>query len=52
LRTVDSPIVLDGETKRAPRLAPAIGEHTRSVLASFGYDSAAIDALVNSGAVG
>ena len=51
LRTVDSPIVLDGETKRAPRLAPAIGEHTRSILESFGFGDAAIDALVKSGAV-
>jgi len=51
LRTVASPIVLDGETKRTPRLAPAIGEHTRSILDSFGFDAAAIDALVASGAV-
>ena len=51
LRTVASPIVLDGETKRTPRLAPEVGEHTRSILDSFGFDAAAIDALVASGAV-
>jgi crotonobetainyl-CoA:carnitine CoA-transferase CaiB-like acyl-CoA transferase len=51
LRTVASPIVLAGETKRAPRLAPAIGQHTRSILESFGFDDAAIAALVESGAV-
>jgi crotonobetainyl-CoA:carnitine CoA-transferase CaiB-like acyl-CoA transferase len=51
LRTVASPIVLAGETKRTPRLAPDIGEHTRSILDSFGFGAAAIDALVASGAV-
>jgi crotonobetainyl-CoA:carnitine CoA-transferase CaiB-like acyl-CoA transferase len=50
LRTVDSPITIDGETKRPPRLAPAIGEHTRPVLRSFGFDDAAIDALLKCGA--
>jgi formyl-CoA transferase len=51
LRTVASPIILDGETKCTPRLAPSIGEHTRSILDGFGFDTAAIDALVASGAV-
>jgi crotonobetainyl-CoA:carnitine CoA-transferase CaiB-like acyl-CoA transferase len=50
LRTVDSPIAISGETKQKPRMAPKIGEHTRGVLQSFGFDNAAIDALMENGA--
>ena len=50
LRTVDSPIAIAGEAKRKPHMAPALGEHTHSVLQSFGYDEAAIESLVKSGA--
>jgi crotonobetainyl-CoA:carnitine CoA-transferase CaiB-like acyl-CoA transferase len=50
LRTVDSPIVIEGETKRQPRMAPTVGEHTRPVLKSFGYEDASIDWLIESGA--
>ena len=49
-QTVDSPIRIEGETKRQPRLAPGIGEHTRQVLASFGYDDGAIDRMIENGA--
>lgn len=52
LRTIDSPIRIDGEPKRAPRRAPDIGEHTRSVLESFGFDNATIDSLAAHGVVG
>jgi crotonobetainyl-CoA:carnitine CoA-transferase CaiB-like acyl-CoA transferase len=45
LRTVDSPFYLEGETKAAPRMAPAIGQHTRQILAECGLDAAAIEAL-------
>jgi len=50
LRTVDSPIRIAGETKAPPRMAPALGEHTRSVLESFGFDGRAIDRLIEEGA--
>jgi len=45
LRTVDSPFHLDGETKQAPRMAPAIGQHTRQILEEFGVDPVDIDTL-------
>jgi formyl-CoA transferase len=35
--TVSSPFQLEGETKVAPRRAPAIGEHTDVVLREAGY---------------
>jgi formyl-CoA transferase len=49
LRTVDSPIHLDGAPKREPTRAPELGEHGREILASLGYDAARIDSLVASG---
>jgi crotonobetainyl-CoA:carnitine CoA-transferase CaiB-like acyl-CoA transferase len=45
LRTVDSPFHLDGETKQAPRMAPAIGQHTRQILQEFGVDPVDIETL-------
>ena len=45
LRTVDSPFHLDGETKRAPRMAPSIGQHTRQILEEFGVDPVDIETL-------
>jgi len=50
LRTVDSPIRLDGEAKQRPQMAPAIGEHTRAVLAEFGVAAADIDRMIEAGA--
>ena len=49
LRTVDSPIQLDGTPKRDPRRAPELGEHGREMLASLGYSAERIDSLVRSG---
>jgi crotonobetainyl-CoA:carnitine CoA-transferase CaiB-like acyl-CoA transferase len=51
LKTIDSPIHIEGETKRPPRRAPAIGEHSREVLAFFGFEASEIDALIEAGAV-
>jgi crotonobetainyl-CoA:carnitine CoA-transferase CaiB-like acyl-CoA transferase len=45
LRTVDSPFHLDGEAKQAPRMAPAIGQHTRQILEEFGVSPVDIEAL-------
>jgi len=44
-RTVDSPMSIDGYRKVAPRPAPGIGEHSDEILASLGYDTAAIEDL-------
>jgi crotonobetainyl-CoA:carnitine CoA-transferase CaiB-like acyl-CoA transferase len=51
LRTVDSPVRLEGVEKRRPSLAPEIGEHTREVLASLGYADERIRQLEAAGAV-
>jgi crotonobetainyl-CoA:carnitine CoA-transferase CaiB-like acyl-CoA transferase len=45
MRTVDSPFNLVGEDKRPPRMAPAVGQHTREILAEFGLSGAEIAAL-------
>ena len=51
LRTIDSPIQVDGVEKRPCTLAPEIGEHSVEVLESLGYDPDRIRALVDSGVV-
>ena len=51
LRTVDSPIHLDGSAKRPAGRAPEIGEHTVEVLESLGYASARIESLLGAGVV-
>jgi len=43
--TVSSPFHLEGETKVAPRRAPAIGEHTDVVLREAGYAPEEIERL-------
>lgn len=50
LRTVDSPIRMTGEEKRKPHRAPAIGEHTRNILADFGFGEDEISRMIESGA--
>ncbi|MGK2742384.1 CaiB/BaiF CoA transferase family protein [Tepidicaulis sp. LMO-SS28] len=53
LRTVDSPIRIHGEKRRAPAIAPAIGEHTRTILTGLlNYDAAKVDTLLAAGALG
>jgi len=42
---VSSPFQLEGETKVAPRRAPAIGEHTEVVLREAGYTPEEIERL-------
>ena len=49
LRTVDSPIHLDGAEKRPATRAPEVGEHGREILESLGYARERIDALVRDG---
>lgn len=50
LRTVDSPIRISGETKSQPRMAPAIGQHTRAILDECGLSAAEIDVMIAKGA--
>jgi formyl-CoA transferase len=51
LRTVSSPIWLEGEAKVEPRLAPEIGQHTVDVLRELGYTQQAIDTMRGAGAI-
>ena len=36
LKTLDSPFQVSGETKTQPRMAPAVGQHTREIVEEFG----------------
>jgi crotonobetainyl-CoA:carnitine CoA-transferase CaiB-like acyl-CoA transferase len=49
--TVSSPFQLEGETKRAPTAAPAIGQHTDEILREYGYSAADIIRLREAKAV-
>ena len=51
LRTVTSPIAIEGEGKVPPRRAPEIGQHTAEVLRDLGYAADAIETLRRSGAI-
>jgi formyl-CoA transferase len=49
LRTVDSPIHLDGAAKRPATRPPELGEHGRDLLKALGYTTERIDGLVRDG---
>jgi formyl-CoA transferase len=51
VRSIASPIAVDGSPHAAVRPAPAIGEHTDEVLAALGYDDAARQSLRARGAI-
>jgi crotonobetainyl-CoA:carnitine CoA-transferase CaiB-like acyl-CoA transferase len=51
LKTVDSPIHVQGVAKRPPSVAPEIGEHTVEVLRKLGYRAERIESLRRSGTV-
>jgi len=50
--TISSPFHVEGETKVAPRRAPAVGQHSRELLSEAGYTAAEIEALKARGVVG
>jgi crotonobetainyl-CoA:carnitine CoA-transferase CaiB-like acyl-CoA transferase len=50
--TVSSPFNVEGETKRQPAAAPAIGQHSNEILRECGYDEAEIKKLRDARAVG
>ncbi len=50
IRALDSPIRVEGSEKTPVTAAPAIGQHTREVLAQAGYTEARIDELIAKGA--
>ena len=49
--TIDSPLSIAGERKRPPAGAPALGEHSRSVLRGAGYSEDDIASLIAQGVV-
>ena len=51
LRTVDSPLWIEGHEKVRATRAPAIGEHSREILRGLGYDDGQIADLENAGVV-
>lgn len=50
MRTVSSPLTIEGVKKVKPRMAPQVGEHTGEVLSGLGYSPQEIDAMVQRGA--
>ncbi len=50
-RTIDSPFTVEGSSKVKPGPAPALGEHTRQVLAQMGYPEEKIQELLRKGIV-
>jgi crotonobetainyl-CoA:carnitine CoA-transferase CaiB-like acyl-CoA transferase len=51
MKTLGCPIHFSRTPTRITRPAPMLGEHTRELLREYGYDDAAIDALVADGVV-
>ena len=45
LRTINSPLYVQGEKKCAPRAAPDVGEHTLAILTELGVDEETISVL-------
>jgi crotonobetainyl-CoA:carnitine CoA-transferase CaiB-like acyl-CoA transferase len=48
---VASPIQVAGQHKRVPTEAPAIGAHSRQIMAELGYAEAEIERLVAAGII-
>jgi formyl-CoA transferase len=51
VRSVTSPIQIDGLPKVPPLAAPRLGEHSREILAQLGLDETEIEGLVGDGVV-
>ena len=50
-KAIGCPIHFSATPTQVTRPAPLLGEHTREILADYGYDDAAVDALVADGVV-
>ena len=51
LRTVDSPVLIEGEDKVKPQPAPELGEHTGDLLRELGLDASEIENLAEDGVI-
>ena len=49
LKTVDSPFQLVGEEKVVPKMAPAVGQHTRAILEELGLGADEVEGLMGAG---
>jgi crotonobetainyl-CoA:carnitine CoA-transferase CaiB-like acyl-CoA transferase len=49
LQTVSSPLNVEGVEKEKPQAAPEVGEHSREILRSLGYEDAAIEEMIQHG---
>jgi crotonobetainyl-CoA:carnitine CoA-transferase CaiB-like acyl-CoA transferase len=49
--TVNNPINVNGVVKEKPKLAPEIGQHSREILTSLGYEDGVIEELMRSGVI-
>jgi len=49
MKTVNSPIFMDGEQKATPKPAPKLGEHSAEIARMLGYSDADIAGLVSTG---
>jgi crotonobetainyl-CoA:carnitine CoA-transferase CaiB-like acyl-CoA transferase len=49
--TVNSPLNVQGVTKKKPVMAPEVGEHSREILRSLGYGDEAIEEMILRGCV-
>ncbi len=47
--TVSNPLNVQGVAKEKPGMAPEVGEHSREILRSLGYEDADIEALISRG---
>ncbi|MEM9030759.1 MAG: CoA transferase [Pseudomonadota bacterium] len=52
VQTIGLPVKFSGSPGAVTDPAPRLGEHTREVLAEFGYATSEVDALIDAGAVG
>jgi formyl-CoA transferase len=49
MHTISNPITVEGSEKVAPKMPPAVGEHSVEILRSLGYSDGAIAEMVNRG---
>jgi formyl-CoA transferase len=49
LPTVSSPLNVQGAVKEKPEVAPEVGEHSREILRSLGYEDTAVEELIRRG---